>query len=167
MHFARVEDAIKSCKAMLGKAPPPELESYLVSYLLIITYAQYEEIVQKIVEKRVARIGPDRELHAFTSSYLRNKKNERRLGKIYVRDLGEILGRFGKPCKAKFVAEVANSVPQTQWDSIVTGRHIIAHQGAQPSMRFPDFETAYAKSQQILNAFARACGLTAQERGEL
>jgi hypothetical protein len=163
MRFARVDNGIKVCASMLKGAAPVELESYLISYLLVITYAEYEEALQKIIQARIARGATDGQLHNFIRSYIKKKSGESRLGRISIRDLAVILERFGNPCKTAFCNEITNKQPHHSWDLIVDNRHTIAHPGGQLNVSFREFQDAYRHSQQILNAFARACGLTAKE----
>ena len=123
--------------------------------------------MQKIIQARVSRASVDGPLHNFIQSYIKKKSGESRLGRIWIGDLGGILEKFGNPCKTAFCTEVADKPPHQSWDLIVTNRHSIAHPGAQLQITFRDFQEAYRHSQSVLNAFARACGLTAGEIGRL
>ncbi len=166
MRFARIDNSINVCKGLLKANSSVELETYLVSYLLVTTYAEYEEMLQRIIHARVARLT-DEQLHRFIKSYLTKKTGESRFGRIGIGDLGGILGKFGTSCKNAFCTEITDKPPHQSWDLIVSNRHSIAHPGSQLQMTFREFQEAYRHSQVVLAAFARACGLTAGDIASL
>ncbi len=78
MDFKRIESALGACTKHLDEVGgDPQIESYLVGYLLAIVYAEYEI---KIVKAMVARIGriasQDADVHRFIHARIKNRKGE-------------------------------------------------------------------------------------------
>lgn len=138
-----------------------EIKSFLVGYLLAIIYSEYEQRINKIIEKRVSRGGSDLQLQTF----IREHYTRKGVGRIKVSDLGETLAKFAQSYKKSFVSEVTDKPPHNAWDQLTSARHGIAHM-AGSNMTFEELVQCYRSSVLVLSAFARAIGLTPSEIGE-
>ncbi len=166
MKFPRIDNAISVCRSHLkahgaSSASIEEIKSYMVGYCLTIIYAEYEQKVRTIINKRASLPGSDASMQHFVK-YFFSKKG---VGRISVSDLGETLSRFGPSCKRDFIADVVDKAPHLSWDRIITARHSIAHQGG-TNITFEELELSYHDSRLILLAFARAIGLSSAQIAE-
>jgi hypothetical protein len=97
MRFKRLDAAMEASKKHLtdNAAFGTELEGYLVAYLLVITYAEFEEALHKIIHARMNKGSTDGPVLKFIKSFL--KRNVTKLGRITISDLGGRL-RAIAPC---------------------------------------------------------------------
>lgn len=167
MKFKRLDAAVKASKKHLTDTAAfgTEIEGYLVAYLLVITYAEFEGALHKLVDARMHKGSTDGPVLKFIKSFL--KRNVTKLGRIYISDLGGRLERFDTSSKTAFMKEIENQPHHQAWDSILNNRHAGAHPGGQLQMNFNDFEIAYRDSLTVIRAFGRHCGLTVTEINDL
>lgn len=165
MKFARIENAVSCCKKHLveasGVSQIAEVETYLVGFLLVVIYADYEMKLKKMLELRASRSGGDEAIQSFARHYIGKYS-----GRIYIEHLTELLKRFGVKCANQFKAEVQGKQAHTSWDNLMTNRHQLAHVTGS-SVTFSEVLTDYRESHIVLNSFGRAIGMTTAELSKL
>jgi hypothetical protein len=158
MNFKRLDDAMATCKKHLDStgARGTEIESFLVSHLLVAAVADYEEKLEAMMAKRAERTA-DGHLHSFVKAACNKMARAPSLSKI-----AGLLGSFGQDYKAAFSTVITNTPAHIAYDNIVTNRHAIAHKTGS-LFTFTDLERDYPTSKQVLEAAANALTLTASE----
>lgn len=158
MDFKRIDAAVATCKSHIDAtgARGTEIESFLVSYLLVTIAADFEIRLEAIVSKRAERTA-DPHIQSFV-----RVAAGRIIRGIKISEITGVLGHFGSDCKESFSKEIADTLPHTCYDNILANRHMVAHQTG-PNMTFAELETALPESKKVLDAVASALGLTATE----
>jgi len=163
MTFRNLDFVIKRCEEHLDSANMrgTEIENYFVQYLLVRIWAEYEARITALLNRRCTRIT-DSHLKAFIRDAA--KKSFR---KFSIREIGDILDRFGSDYSKAFNDSAMKSTPQQMaphiaWDNIYTNRNAVAHQaGAQMSLG--DLKKNYAASLAVLDALVIALELRPAE----
>lgn len=153
MRLLRIEHAIQACERHLASVSPadPEVEVFLTSYLLVVTYSEYCRTILDLVAHRVTSLD-DPPVAGFVQ-YAAG----RILRSFRLSDLSDFLGRFGPDCKKAFADAVLNKPTHMAYDRIMRNRHDVAHDDG-TLMTFPEFKQAYQESGRVLDAFAAALG---------
>ncbi len=130
----------------------PEIEHYLTQYLLVLTYAQFENAVREMLVRRFGRTG-DTELERFAESQMRSL-----LRGIRTSDIADLLGSLGDSRKKAFKDKMdANPKAETFFNNIVTNRHGVAHRtGSTVTLR--ELETFYSEGHVVLDAIQEVLG---------
>lgn len=149
--FVRVESAFAACRDHLDATDTfnSEVESFLVSYLLIAIRAEFEQHVTSLLRRRTA-VDTDDHLTAWGAYSV-----GRLARKITVGDLSGLLAAFSQTCKDRFSDSVTNTVHHLAYDSIVNNRQLVAH-AAGGGMTLGELETAFRDACQILEQFEGA-----------
>lgn len=158
MNFGSIDYRMQSCKNHLDATNSwgTEVEAFLVQYLIVRIYAELEERIPKIFERRCVR-GGDVQLTQFavrTVQYVTKR--------FSIEDLGKLLKRFDDAYHARFNTVVISNNSHLAWDSIYSNRHAVAH-GAGIQMNFTDLSKAYQDCLPVLDALVTALGLTPNE----
>lgn len=158
MNFTRIDNALATCKTHLDatSARGTEIESYLVSCLLVVIAAEYEMRLKCMIAKRAERVN-DRHVHQYVTGQVGKSVRVPRIEQI-----NGLLGAFGSDYKELFTAAVCNSQAHVAYDNIVTNRHSVAHTtGAHVTLI--DLEQWLPDSKKVLEEVALALGLSAAE----
>ena len=159
MNFRRIELAIEVCRNHLDStnARNSEIESYLVSHIIVLVIAEYEMLLEKMILKRVGRTN-DAHVQSFV-----HKSLDKFFRSIKVTEISGLLGRFGEDYKKSFQDAAANIQPAiSRYGNILQSRHAIAHE-ASLNMTWAELEISFNESKLVLSAIANALGLTADE----
>jgi len=173
MNYPRTKNAVNVASTFLGTLTEsnPEVESYLVSYLLVTLYAEYEQKIGLLVARRCARTQDiplknfvQKKAKCGTESDLVN--DSRKSGHIRIADLNDILGSFSENYKKTFTKKVLDTEMHRAWDDVVNNRIDVCHrQGSNMTLR--DFIQSFDNSCHVLDTFAEALELTLQEIADL
>lgn len=130
-----------------------EVESFLTQYLLIASYAAFEEEVASIIGSRSERVA-DAEAANYVRVTLANVKRGLKIG-----ELAGLVGRFSETAKEQFNLAVVNTESHAAWDSLLNDRHASAH-GEGAKLTIGDFARAFEEALTVLQVFANALGMT-------
>ena len=150
MHFQVIDSAISTCEEHIEKLDPSdiaekEVETYIVSGLVILIVSEYEEYLQKAFCERADQCGDQ-----FVSNYIKHTLSQ----KFRSPDLGKIndtLKRFDETYRDDFKNEIENSQHHAAWDSIMKARHAIVHKKGQMNMTFIELKSAYQLTKNIIH----------------
>lgn len=156
MKLHRTEAALLSCKNHLRTTNMfnTDVENYLVSYLLTVTYSEIEEKVKIIIERRANKAN-DRHIVQYIVGH--HKTNT---GRIKISDITDLLSRFGQDYKSSFTKNVHNSPIHAAWDNIVLSRMKVAHGSGVVELTIPEFESALIGVKSTLIELSKSFSLT-------
>lgn len=162
MKLPRTAEALESCKAHLKASATlnTPVETYLVSYLLVVTYSELEDRIKAILAKRGAKSNDP-----YLERYLVGN-HKHNTGKIRISNVTDLLARFGVDYRDSFVANVNNTSKHAAWDNIVINRHKVSHDTG-VNMTILEFETAYVGCRETLLELAKAFSLTDTDIADL
>jgi hypothetical protein len=149
MKLARIDQAIEKCKELLAQpgATGTEVEAFLTNYLLILTYATFEEEVKKIIVRRAAKVN-DRPLESFVNSSLKFVFRS-----MLTSELAKLLACFGSSYREKFRSRVNGTKAETFFNNIITNRNRVAHEGYS-NVTFREMLEFYQEGHIVLDALS-------------
>lgn len=158
MDFPHIDDALAVCRRhLLGldDALPEsvEIESLLVSSIVLLIVSHYENYIAEQFTARAARSG-DPEVTNFVKQHTARRFRSPDIGKITT-----ALGEFGPDYREQFSVQVENASAHASWDNIMRARHNIVHGGIAAHMTLRELETAYRESHEVLTAMRTSLGL--------
>lgn len=155
MGVVAVREALELCMSHLDStsARGSEVESFLTQYLLIASYAAFEEEVESIIGSRSELIA-DGEAANYVRVTLANVKRGLKIG-----ELAGLVGRFSETAKEQFNLAVVNTEAHAAWDSLLNDRHASAH-GEGAKLTIAEFAQAFEESLTVLEVLANALGIT-------
>lgn len=158
MHYERIENALDVCNEHVKNLDPSnlkdkELETYLVSGLVVLIVSEYEEYLEQLFGKRADRCG-DQHASNYIKKTLSQKFRSPDLSKI-----NETLGRFDGAYKEVFLGEVENSPEHAAWDSIMKARHAVVHKKGNLNMTFLELKEKYPLTKNLISSVESALGL--------
>ncbi len=163
-NFLRFAEGAVAAKAALpSQIDAAEFESALVSYGVVVLYAQVEQCVRSAFDLKCGKCA-DVEVRTFALSV----KNEK-TGKLRIEHLKGTLGRFGDSCKQRFrdrfIVRGTDTVSkhETSWESVMNQRHIVAHEGNPARCSLDDLRLFYGDVRMVLGFLCDALGLDAAE----
>lgn len=172
MRCRRIDNAIEVTRNHINTTEHknPEIESYLVSYVLTTIYAEYESRLNILIARRCA-LTDDVHLKNFAQTLARCGTEEyqaekRKTGRITLSDLAKVLKQFGEDYRDEFMLQVENKPAHTAWDKIVNNRQLVAHQQG-TNLTFQELEEAYYESLKVLDAFGDALNLPREHLEDL
>ena len=173
MNFLRITNSIKEVQDHLTSSGSEntEIETYLVAFLLVLIYSEFETRSKILIARRCA-FTTDTHLKNFAQSIAKtgSEANQaelaRKAGRITVDDLAATLEKFGADYRAAFLAQIKNTPAAIAWDLVVSNRHLIAHQTG-TAVTFSDLVREYPISLGILDSFAAALQLTSAHLSDL
>lgn len=159
MLYERIENALNVCGDHVKNLDPTnmkdkELETYLVSGLVVLIVSEYEEHLEQLFGKRAERCG-DIHVSNFIKNALSQKFRSPDLNKI-----NETLGRFDGASRKVFLSEVENSPAHAAWDSIMKARHAVVHKKGSLNMTFGELKDKYPLTKNLISFVESALGLT-------
>lgn len=164
MRFSSIDALIKSAESHLDStgSHETEVEAYLVQYLLVRVWAEYETRITAMVRIRCQRT---RDAHIREFATTSAGKVCRR---IAISDIKGILARFGGNYKTSFEEVLgSNTTTQTAWDNLHINRNAVAHNNGSVQMSFSDLKRDYNNSLNVLEALRSALCLRSGEIGNL
>jgi hypothetical protein len=155
VEFPRVDNALAVCRAHLDATNTrnTEIETYLVSSILAVIYADYEHAVKGIVATRGCPDSADAELGNFA-----RRAAEKLIRSIRLGELAGAAGMFSPQRKTTFQDLVTDTPAHVAFDSIINNRHGISHELG-TNMTLHDLEVAYNASKAVLEALQQALSL--------
>jgi hypothetical protein len=155
MKLLSVEEKLNLCKEHLKatKTKGTEIESILTKFLLVYICGEYEKIIKKMINSRVAQTG-DKELESFVD------KTVKMYRLLEIKDIrGSLLKKFSDNYVSKF-DEVTKDRDEekSRYNNIVGARHSVAH-GMDINITFDELEDSYHKAGKILLAIKEALEL--------
>ena len=151
MGVTAVRDAIALCSSHLASTGTvgTEIESFLTQYLLMASYAAFEDEVRGAIDERASMIADDE-----AANYVRLTLSNVKRG-LKIAELAGLIGRFSETAKEGFSSAVVNTEAQRAWDSILNDRHASAH-GEGAKLTMSEFTVIFDKALQVLVEFAAA-----------
>ncbi len=159
MYFPHIDGTLEVCRRHLARLDDTlpdsvEIESLLVSSIVLLIVSHYESHVAEQFAERAARSG-DREVTNFVTHHTARRFRSPNIGKITA-----ALGEFGREYRERFTRRVENTRAHAFWDNIIRARHGIVHQGVAANMTLRELETAYRESHEVLAALRSSLGLS-------
>ena len=159
MYFPHIDDALVVCRRHLSgldDALPDsvELESLLVSSIVLLIVSHYENHIAEQFAERAARSG-DPEVANFVKHHTARRFRNPDIGKIT-----GALGEFGTEYRERFTLRVENTAAHASWDNIIRARHGIVHGRGAANMTLRELETAYRGTHDVLAALRASLGLS-------
>ncbi|MGA2070794.1 MAG: HEPN domain-containing protein [Sedimentisphaerales bacterium] len=150
MPYERIEYAIKVCVEYLNKCDKtspdlPEIESRIVSGLVVLIVSEYEERIENTFIKRAEQCG-DNAVSTYIRNILAEKFRSPDIGKIT-----ETLGRFGGTFKESFSKTVLNTESHAAWDNIMRARHAVVHKKGTLNLTLRELEGDYPKTKYVIS----------------
>lgn len=146
--WGRLESALKTCDGHLsrvaGSTPDAlEVESYLVSFLVVSIVSEFERQLTLAFEDRVRKCG-DQAVTRWGVSQL-----ERRFWNPNVAKINETLKALDTKALDAFRASIENTASHAAWDNFVNARHDVAHRQRIPALTLREVKQAFPKAQRI------------------
>lgn len=156
--FPRIDAALAACTKHISALDPGddhslEIETGLLSHLIVLTVSEYEVFLEEAFGTRA-----DRCADAHVASYVR-KQLDRRLRNPDLGKINEQLAAFGADYVATFRAAVENSPEHAAWDNLIRARHSIVHKQGSLNMTFREFTAAYPSSLRVMQHLLAALGI--------
>ena len=156
--FPHVDDALLVCRRHLSGRDDTlpdsvEIESLLVSSIVLLVVSHYENHIAEQFAERAARSG-DSQVTNFVRHHTSRRFRNPDIGKITV-----ALGEFGREYREQFTRRVENTRAHASWDNIIRARHGIVHGRGAANMTLRELETAYRGSHDVLAALRASLGL--------
>lgn len=144
----RSDEAIQICRDHLDVTGMrnSEVETYLVHYLLVLIYADYEQRIIEVVSRRGATSG-DVPVGEFM-----NWAARRLVRSILYSEIKGVAGYFGENVKGELANRLDETPEAAAYNNIITNRHRLAHTGGL-TMTLQELERAYVQSVSVLDAF--------------
>ncbi len=155
MLFKEIDNAILKCKNFLSncKLEDPEIEIYLTSYLLLITYSNFESYIRDAIIKYLCKNYEDIDLKNYV-----NFSTKRLVRSITIKEIGKLLKEINPKLKKIFTEyQQKNQQIANSYDSLLTNRHQVAHtNGAKITMSdflnyYKDAKKLFVQLNKILN----------------
>lgn len=158
MPFLKIENALATSKLHMESLSVDyqsrdEIETYLVSALVLLIISEYEELIERLFTQRAALCG-DPYVCQYVQSSLAQRFRSPDLGKII-----EILGKFSGDYKDNFTKRVLNTEYHSAWDNIMRARHAIVHKRGPINITFPELSLSYPKTKTVIDELKRTLGL--------
>jgi hypothetical protein len=154
MKLPRIDRALVDCENHLHSTASfnTEIESLLTYSLLVVIYAEFEQMVNVIVQEKCNSIE-DEALRELAKSCIGS------VSRIQSSQMGDMLERFGAGRKAAFRNEItANQGRQraeTFCNNLITNRHDTAH-SIGSNLTFGEVKRYYQEGHVVLDFFRQA-----------
>jgi len=158
MHYERIENALDVCSDHVQNLDPSnlkdkELETYLVSGLVVLIVSEYEEYLEQLFGKRAEQCG-DQHASNYIKKTLSQQFRSPDLSKI-----NETLNRFDGDYKTVFLGEVENSPQHAAWDSIMKARHAVVHKKGNLNMTLLELKEKYPLTKSLISSVENILGI--------
>lgn len=159
MLFERIENAIALCEEHIKQLDPTdikdkELETYIVSGLVVLVVSEYEEYLEGLFAIRADMCG-DNQVSNYIKKTLSQHFRSPDLSKIT-----ETLNKFNAQYKTDF-KNIINDTPQhAAWDSILRARHAIVHKKGNLNLTFRELKINYPLTKEVISQVKTVLGIT-------
>ncbi|MCF7970286.1 MAG: hypothetical protein K9L22_03855 [Methylococcaceae bacterium] len=130
-----------------------ELETYLVSGLVVLIISEYEEYLESLFIKRAEKCG---DTHA--SNYIKIALSQK-FRSPDLKKINETLKRFDSSYKEEFSSEIENSPSHAAWDSLMKARHAVVHKKGSLNLTFRELKINYSLTKEIIKRVETVLGL--------
>lgn len=146
----RTEFALTRVKAHLTemKGQRPDIESFLVQYLIVLFYAEMEEMVKRVYRNRL-HVNGDHRLEYFVS-----KTNDRMMRRLSKSEIKELAKCFGEDCKEIFDRNLEEH-EEKAYSSVISNRHNTVH-GNGATLTIIEVEKGIAAADSVLISLENA-----------
>ncbi len=160
--YQRIDNAIEICRQHVSQLDPTnlkdkELETYLVSGLVVLIVSEYEEYLESVFSKR-ADICGDYHAANYIKKTLSQKFRSPDLSKI-----NETLSRFDNTYKDSFLHTIENSPEHAAWDSLMKARHAVVHKKGSLNLTFRELSQKYILTKSIISHVERVLGVNSAQ----
>ncbi len=151
MRVYRIDTALEDCENHLiaTKSFGTQVETLLTYSLLVVIYAEFEQLINAIVQQKCDVIE-DESLRELVRVCIGN------VSRIQSGHMGDFLARFGPERKADFRSEIgANQASQraeTFYNNLITNRHDTAH-SVGSNLTFNEVKQFYEEGHVVLDFF--------------
>ena len=154
MIYTRIESALTVCEEHIAKLDPTdlaekELETYIVSGLILLIVSEYEEHLESLFIRRAEACG-DSSACNYIKLTLNQKFRSPDLSKIH-----QTLKNFDDAYLSNFKQEIENSPKHAAWDSVMKARHAVVHKKGQLNMTFRELKNIYPLTKEIIKKLSR------------
>jgi len=156
--YQRIDNAIETCRQHVSTLDPTnlkdkELETYLVSGLIVLIVSEYEEHLESLFSKRADLCG---DIHAanYIKMTLSQKFRSPDLSKI-----NETLSRFDSTYKVSFLNSIENSPEHAAWDSLMKARHAVVHKKGSLNLTFGELYQKYPLTKTVISQVENILGV--------
>lgn len=155
--LAFAERAVAAKAGLPPEIDAAEFENALVSYGVVVLYARIERCVQSAIDVKCGKCA-DADVRAFALSV-----KDEKTGKLSVDSLKATLKRFGTHCRSKFKKYVDKTDPEVSWESVMSQRASVAHEGKPASCTLVELRKRYEDVRVVLGWFCDSLGLSRDE----
>ena len=159
MLYERIDNALEICAAHIRNLDPTnindkELETYLVSGVIVLIVSEYEEYLESLFFKRADMCG---DIHAanYIKKTLAQKFRSPDLSKI-----SETLNRFDGTYKSSFMDNIENSPVHAAWDSLMKARHSVVHKKGSLNLTFGELYQKYPLTKELITQVETVLGVS-------
>jgi hypothetical protein len=142
MELERTKDSLEKIKAHLSNGVnDPHIESFFVQYLLVVFYAESEDIIKRIIKTRLLEIQ-DRKVANFIF-----KTSEGMIRRTKKNDINEVLKLFD--CgDGDIIARNCHDLNLQPYSNAIANRHLVSHSTG-VSITLREFEDAIPCAESI------------------
>lgn len=161
MPFLKIERALQTCQAHLnsldlGDPDREEIESFLVSSMIVLIISEYEELIRFIFVTRVAQCG-DKEVASFVKGLMARR---REFTSPKLSTINDALNWFDPAYSKCFRQRVENTAMSAAWDNIIQARHAVVHKAASINLTLRELSDTYPKTKQVVAELKAVLGVT-------
>ncbi len=158
MFYQRIENALDICENHIQTLDPTdikdkELETFIVSGLIILIVSEYEEYLESIFVKRAETCGD-----VYATNYIK-KTLSQKFRSPDLSKINETLKRFDNTYKQTFLNNIENSPNHAAWDSLLKARHAVVHKKGNLNMTFLELKTNYPLTKKIITSVEETLGV--------
>lgn len=157
MVFSRIDNSIALVKKH-ALSVDPQLESFLVGYLIVDIISEFEQRLEAMFTLRAKKLG-DKPNANFVAKMLDRKFRSPDVSKI-----NSILRDHDQALLTLFASRLSGTKWESSMGNLMVGRHYYVHKsGASPMMTLADVESSYREAVKLFDAVSHALGLTAAD----
>ena len=159
MDFPRIDSALETCQRHLAalnetdEALAVELESHIVSALVVLIVSEYEVFIEDAFGKRSDQCG-DPHVANYVRSQLAKRFRSPDLSKVT-----NVLKSFGQDYRESFFTDVENTPEHAAWDNIIRARHAIVHRQGSMNLTFRELTKSYDHTKVVIDKLVLTLGL--------
>lgn len=152
MKFSNIVNAINTSDSFIKSLDPgdithKEIESHIVSGLVMLMVSEYEVHFEMLFNLRASRCG-DGYVCNYIKKALNNSFRSPDLSKI-----NETLKRFDTTYSEEVLSyQAANPQAKNAWDTMMKARHYITHKHGNAQITFLELKTLFLQTQNLITA---------------
>lgn len=150
MQYQKIENALTICSQHIGKLDVEdinnkELETYLVSGLVLLIVSEYEVYLESLFGLRADKSG---DVHA--ANYIK-KGLAQCFRSPDLKKINETLRRFDESYRNNFFQDIENSIEHAAWDSLLKARHAVVHQQGSLNLTFRELTEKFELTKSVIS----------------